>query len=225
MVAPHYRPLRGGLGRGPPPWACGAPRRSSVSVGPRLCRRGWFCPLGGPRGPFPIGPPPLVGPRLCRRLPLLGLVGLLRGRRRVRPPWGRWAVRAFPSLGFFAAAAPAVCSMSVISVATVRHFGPGNSDRPFGRQWYTECAPQFAERRSAQPATKARTKPVPRRGLDSRSKAGKTAQGTLYALPGMVPCATSFAIEPLRPYRKSGRTANTPAQDSGRKGNAAHSEP
>lgn len=34
---------------------------------------------------------------------------------------------------------------------------------------YTECEHQFAERRGARPATKARTKPVPRRGLDSRS--------------------------------------------------------
>lgn len=43
---------------------------------------------------------------------------------------------------------------------------------------HTECEHQFAERRGAQPATKARTKPEPRRGLFSRSKAGKTAQGT-----------------------------------------------
>lgn len=34
---------------------------------------------------------------------------------------------------------------------------------------YTECEHQFAERRGAQPATKARTKPELRRGLDSRS--------------------------------------------------------
>ena len=44
---------------------------------------------------------------------------------------------------------------------------------------YTECEHQFAERRGAQPATKARTKPVPRRGLSSRLTAGKTAQGSL----------------------------------------------
>lgn len=44
---------------------------------------------------------------------------------------------------------------------------------------YTECEPQFAKKRGAQPATKARSKPFPCRGLFSRSKAGKTAQGSL----------------------------------------------
>ena len=44
---------------------------------------------------------------------------------------------------------------------------------------YTERELQFAESRSDQPATKARTKPEPCRGLVSRSKAGKTAQGPL----------------------------------------------
>lgn len=41
-----------------------------------------------PSGPLPLRAAPLVGPRLCRRLPLLGLVGLPWGRRRVRPPLG-----------------------------------------------------------------------------------------------------------------------------------------
>ena len=47
------------------------------------------------------------------------------------------------------------------------------------------------------------------------------------ALPparGLVPCAPSFAIEPLRPYRISGSTANTPAPGNDRKGTAAQRE-
>lgn len=72
-----------------------------------------------PSGPLPLRAAPLVGPRLCRRLPLLGLVGLPWGRRRVRPPWGRWAVRASPSLGFLPPPPPrsAQCVLSGCGVA------------------------------------------------------------------------------------------------------------
>ena len=69
-----------------------------------------------PSGPLPLRAAPLVGPRLCRRLPLLGLVGLPWGRRRVRPPLGPVGRPGLPLPRFFAAAAPPVCSVRSFGV-------------------------------------------------------------------------------------------------------------
>lgn len=46
-------------------------------------------------------------------------------------------------------------------------------------------------------------------------------RGHLPPVLGLIPCASSFAIDSLSPYRKSDRTANTPALGSGRKGTKA----
>lgn len=108
MVAPHYRPLRGAFG--PPP---GLRRSSSLlclgrasallsgAVLPPLPRGGRFAL---PRGP------PLVGPRLCRLLPLLGLVGLLRGASSGSPPLGPVGRPGLPLPRFLPPPPPAVCS-------------------------------------------------------------------------------------------------------------------
>lgn len=78
----------------------------------------------------------------------------------------------------------------------------GGPRRPCGRQWYTEGAKDGGnERRPERPRREA-----------------------LPPARGLVPCASSYAIEPLRPCRISGSNANTPALGNGRKGTAARRE-
>lgn len=97
-------------------------RRSSslLCLGRASALLSWpVLPPCGPRGPCPIGPPPssaLGSVVVCRSSALWASRGGVVG---FAPPWGPWAVRASPSLGFLPPPPPrsAQCVLSGCGVA------------------------------------------------------------------------------------------------------------
>ena len=218
---------------------------SAARVGPRAAMRGVGCP-NPPRyaqqirtAPRRVSPRPHGG----RWAPWRGLAGFAPACLSAAIPsrlgcwWWSWAVlaslprrrgplhedagggrgspapgllflRAFSPPGFFS---PAPCILAG---------GPAFSPSP----WLSLVVPALcmaARRgRAAPPLRAARYT----EGAEDGENERRTDRPRREALPparGLVPCATSFAIEPLRPYRISGSTANTPAPGNGRKGTAA----
>lgn len=176
MVAPPNAHAPAGARRG------GAPRRSSVSVGPAALSSGLVRPLSAAGAPAPSPRAPSLGPRLWCRLPLLGLVGLLRGVGRVAPAWGWWAVRAFAPLGFFPP--PPRRRLHFWGVC---RFAVG--------WWVPSCPPAWgAARRPRPPPLRAARWYTEGAQVGSTIERRRDRAGKLPARLGPVPCATSFAI-------------------------------
>lgn len=175
MVAPPNAHAPAGARRG------GAPRRSSVSVGPAALSSGLVRPLSAAGAPAPSPRAPSLGPRLWCRLPLLGLVGLLRGVGRVAPAWGWWAVRAFAPLGFFPP--PPRRRLHFWGVC---RFAVG--------WWVPSCPPAWgAARRPRPPPLRAARWYTEGAQVGSTNERRRDRAEKLPARLGPVPCATSFA--------------------------------
>ena len=223
--APASRPRSGAcalprFARSPGP-ALGASPRLSRSA---LVRR--FAPpraLAGPAA-LGVGLPSLRASSASLRSPLLrfGLPAALR----VAPPGPPCAAR-FAASGPVASA-PGACAALRAACFGLRPPGLLCSPRLRGCAVPPLRAAYYSERDTMLSVWVGRLPPrhtlrviATVLGVEGRSIVGKTAQGTFPPVLGLVPCASSFAIEPLRPYRKSDRTANTPAPGNGRKGTAA----
>ena len=233
---------RGGGGgspprRGPAPRPLGPPRRNArrgVPKPSKECEKNPHC--GGQRAARPLAGgaarpvAPLGGffarPADGAHFPLAPLRGAgfgcswlhplarLPGSRGSRGEGGLPALALLLWVGAFPALSFRPCFLVALPCPVSPWAGGCRPLRPHGR----------GRSRASRPQVRAAQYTESNAEGEERTKAGKTAQGTLYARLGLVPCASSFAIEPLRPYRKSDRTANTPAPGNGRKGTAAQKE-
>lgn len=218
--------------------ALGPPRRNArrgVPKPSKVCAKNPHC--GGQRAARPrLGPrvplPPLAGfapavlsaaipSRLgCWWLSWAVLASLPRrrgplhenaGGGRGSPAPGLLLPRAFSPPGFFS---PAPCILAG---------GPAFSPSP----WLSLVVPALgmaARRGRAAPPLRAA---LYTEGAEDGENERRTERPRREALPparGLVPCASSYAIDTVSPYRISGRTANTPALGNGRKGTAAQRE-
>lgn len=227
--APASRPRSGAcalprFARSPGP-ALGASPRLSRSA---LVRR--FAPpraLAGPAA-LGVGLPSLRASSASLRSPLLrvGLPAALR----VAPPGPPCAAR-------FAASGPVASAPGACAALWAACFGlrpPGLLCSPRLRgcavpPWRAAILDRVRTNRETE--TRAENPQRSAEGIEtgqgqeSRTKAGKTAQGAPAARLGPTPCASSFAIETVRPCRRLGRTASIPARGIHRRGTGAHREP
>ena len=192
---PHCAPPR----VPPPPWG---------ALGPVAWLGGFCARVPIRRHPLPprllvvvVGgsgfPPPAAGPapRDCR-----GREGFARSRPVV--PLGFLPARFF---------SPAPCNLAG---------GPAFSLSP----WLALVVPALcmaARRGRAAPPLRAARYTEGAEDGENERRTERPRRGRCTPARGLVPCATSFAIEPLRPCRISGSTANIPAPGNGRKGTAA----